>query len=907
MLNHTYTSVKNANLVDCGKKQHISSQPFPLLKDNFLGEFRTELEKKKVLANLGIASELSLEWEYIKGDIARSEALVKELDSRTKYISQLDGFTKNVTDGIQYLETIVGGEQEGEDEQNKRIEDLEKAKDELVTSISTLSKYISETVDINIQELNKSVTDISKKVENITDLINVSTKPGNALTLLTSEDVSEGETPGLYVPDLSKDLSTTQKDVKELQDDVSSINQELESFVTKEELGGGDFNFVTESTFNTYTTQTSTTLTNIQTELNKTVKTGEDGHVDTLYVNTISKNNNEESIKITDSFDVQSGIPLDVRFVVKSLEELHSLKPLVCYAGMGVIVSDQASLYILRQPANGIIDEEYIADKDGINWKCPEDLVIEVLTQEEYNAKVESNSINPHMFYYIHEEVTEEPQRKDFSSDEAYAEALDKWLRVLQQKYMSAVWGQEIESLVASKASNTAVKSLETEIQRLSKLIDTLSGGSNEVNLKDLNDQVTKNRTDLDTLIKEDGTIPTIQKDLESLQTSVSEEYVTKNDITTDNPDVEYIFVKKTAFDEYKHTHDEAIAQKVTSKEINTEQITLNSDVITTDDSNLLFNDEKIALDKQVPVIELIDNNVYEKLEETDPNKYYYVYDLEERYLLDSEFIEYKTSQGKTNQALSESVSNNKLSIGQLSNLTTENKNTLVYAINELHTYISRISNDLDTLITGEGIISSMQEAINSLSKEISEKYVTIESITKEDPSTEYIFLKKSEFDTYQTNHNAELAKQVTTEQVTTNKVVLGTHTVTTDDSNLLFDEETVAFLNQIPLIEVLDNATYDAKEEKDENVYYMVYDTEERYVPDSEFTEYKTSQTQVVENLSTTINKNTNSIGELINLTTDNKNTLVLAINELVNKINTLTAEIQVLKEQLNNSEPIE
>jgi hypothetical protein len=100
MLNHTYTSVKNANLVDCGKKQHISSQPFPLLKYNFLGEFRTELEKKKVLANLGIASELSLEWEYIKGDIARSEALTKELDLRTKYTSKLDGFTKNVTDGI---------------------------------------------------------------------------------------------------------------------------------------------------------------------------------------------------------------------------------------------------------------------------------------------------------------------------------------------------------------------------------------------------------------------------------------------------------------------------------------------------------------------------------------------------------------------------------------------------------------------------------------------------------------------------------------------------------------------------------------------------------------------------------------------------------------------------------------
>jgi hypothetical protein len=124
MLNHTYTSVKNANLVDCGKKQHIASQPSPLLKDNFLGEFRTELDKKKVLANLGVATDLSLEWEYIKGDIGRSEALMQELDSRTKYTTQVGEFKDKVIsiiEGIQYLETIVGGEQEGEDEQNERL------------------------------------------------------------------------------------------------------------------------------------------------------------------------------------------------------------------------------------------------------------------------------------------------------------------------------------------------------------------------------------------------------------------------------------------------------------------------------------------------------------------------------------------------------------------------------------------------------------------------------------------------------------------------------------------------------------------------------------------------------------------------------------------------------------------
>ena len=86
-----------------------------------------------------------------------------------------------------------------------------------------------------------------------------------------------------------------------------------------------------------------------------------------------------------------------------------------------------------------------------------------------------------------------------------------------------------------------------------------------------------------------------------------------------------------------------------------------------------------------------------------------------------------------------------------------------------------------------------------------------------------------------------------------------------------------------------------------------MVYDTEERYVPDSEFTEYKTSQSQVVRNLSENITKQQTSIGELSNLTTENKNTLVLAINELVTKITDLTNEVNTLKEQLTNSQPIE
>ena len=157
MLNHTYTSVKNANLVDCGKKTHITSQPSTLLRDNYLGEYRTELDKKKVLANLGIATELSLEWEYIKGDIGRSEVLMNELDSRTKYISKLDGFQKTLIEGITYLETIIGGDQETEDQQNERLLTLETSTKELSYSLEKLKTYLEDIIEVDIDKLEEDL------------------------------------------------------------------------------------------------------------------------------------------------------------------------------------------------------------------------------------------------------------------------------------------------------------------------------------------------------------------------------------------------------------------------------------------------------------------------------------------------------------------------------------------------------------------------------------------------------------------------------------------------------------------------------------------------------------------------------------------------------------------------------
>lgn len=714
MLNHTYTSVKNANLVDCGKKQHIPSQQFPLLRDNFLGEFRTELDKKKVLANLGIVTELSLEWEFIKGDIGKSTALMQELDSRTTYVSKIDGFKKTLIDGIKALEDIIGGELDVETEQDKRITDLESNHMALRTSLEDVQNYISDTVDININQLDEKLqkvtsdlSELSTKLDNITSLIQVSTKENNALQL-----IEDSETPGLYVPDLSESLNKASEDITQLQEDLAGVNTKLDTFVTKEDLGGeGDYNFVKQTEFDSYTQTTNSELNNIKTDLQNTVKTGEDGHVDTLYVNTISKDNDEGNIKITDSFEVESGIPLDVRFVVKTLEELYSLNPKVCYAGMGVIVSDQASLYILREPFDGIITEEFI--QNSINWRCPDDLVIEVLTTEEYNQKLEEGTLNPHMFYYVQESDDPEPTRANYPDEESYLEAVERWKRTIRDHYMSASWGNEIEKLVANKATTSSVDALSHEITNVKTLVNSIIGGSSGIDLSGLDTRISENTSNIEELTKESGPISTLQTDLQTLQTTVESDYVTKDSIMIDDPATQYIFVKNSEFEAYKNTHEQAISEKIATKEVeatsvnsktlNTEEIiskeiVLNDNTLTSTDDNLMFNEEPVALVEQIPVIEVIADEDFKVKEDIDPDTYYYVYDTTERHVLDSEFTEYKTNQNNAMTTLSNLIVSTQDAVGSLADLTTTNNNSLVLAINELVAKIASISSDLESL-----------------------------------------------------------------------------------------------------------------------------------------------------------------------------------------------------------------
>lgn len=631
MLNHTYTSVKNANLVDCGKKQHIPSQPSTLLRDNFLSEYRTELDKKKVLANLGIVTDVSLEWEYIKGDIGKSAALMQELDSRTKYISEIDGFQKTVIEGIKWLEGVIGGEQDAETEQDNRIENLENTSADLLLDLEELKEYLETTIEVDIDKLQKDLNTITEKVANITNLIQVSSKAGNALKLIGEEELEEGETPGLYVPDLSTEVTEATKNIETLR---TNVNEILDTYVTKEELGGGDFDFVSQDDFEAYTDITDEEIADIKEDLKNTVKTGEDGHVDTLYVNKISKNNDESNIKITDSFEVTEGIPLDIRFVRENLEELYKLPVGVCYPGMGVIVNSLSALYILRKPAEGIsLTQEYISDPN--NWKCPEDLVTVALTREQYESLEE---INPNVFYYIYEDEitrTKEPLREEYLTEEEYQTELQKWiesLKVLSQEYMSAAWGVDIENKLGKKASSQSVSVLMAEI-------NNIKGNGSSPSLESLNksvialqekDAAFKETLD-EVLIRHDdvevGRLVEVEKEVAGVKDNL-ENYVTKEYIQDSSN--EFIFVKNEQYQQDQTELKEQLSKKVETEEIVTNNLSLSGNSIEIVDEHLKINEIALANLDDVPELEVLTQSEYDEKDkngELDDSTYYYTYD----------------------------------------------------------------------------------------------------------------------------------------------------------------------------------------------------------------------------------------------------------------------------------------
>lgn len=539
MIKNCYTSVNNGKLVQsCKNTQHYVPQEIYLLKNNFLGEFRTALEKAKVRANLGIADTDTLYWGNIQGDITNQvdisnyidrllafnydaekgfdagnnfeniqnvrQAAITCLQFLSKFkgegdaIESLDAKIKQLINnlyGVDSLDKIVDSES---GIINTIIKDLNNLKNSLSNATSKI-----EDIELKIITISAEIESLNNSLQEINNLIKISSKENNAL--ITESD-------GLYVPDLSKTVTSNTLEIETLSDKLSEVENNQSNYLTREDFGSDDLDFVTQD--------------KLDTKLKNYIINGQDGNIDTLTVNNITSNKN--NIEVDKPINYNFSGPSDPRLHVKTQEELLSINPDQAWKGMPVVVEDDAIMYILTK-------EPTVQNISLISsWKSADSLKIEVLTYEEYANKKASGKINPSVYYYIIEdevELSEIPSISQYIDDngniseenlQKYKDAIDLWYAdayKLHREYMSAIWGVDMEKKLNNKVSVIDFNYLKDTVEKIknssadNEHIQELESKIKEI----LGDQSDSSKTGR--LIKVENNVEKVIKDLYATDT----------------------------------------------------------------------------------------------------------------------------------------------------------------------------------------------------------------------------------------------------------------------------------------------------------------------------------------------------------------------------------------------------
>lgn len=248
MIQSIYATVSNGNNVHCGKRiPKYQAQPIPLMKSNYLGEFRTQLEKAKARRNLGIGDEYTLSWGNITGHIEDNADLIKFIENQWKYeyvspyIQQEIKTVKEALDyALRYVSTYEANDQAVQnlsqqfDILTQHVDDVQQ---QLQQDINNNSQSI-EQIEQNIDQINQSISNINKSLQNINvdknihdwvqqnlgqsktiyfkDIVETNSDTGSEEVILQIIEVKISQSEynaliikddGLYVEDFSQDIN----------------------------------------------------------------------------------------------------------------------------------------------------------------------------------------------------------------------------------------------------------------------------------------------------------------------------------------------------------------------------------------------------------------------------------------------------------------------------------------------------------------------------------------------------------------------------------------------------------------------------------------------------------------------------------------------------------------------------
>lgn len=177
MIQSIYAAVSNGNNVHCGKRiPKYQAQPIPLMKSNYLGEFRTQLEKAKARRNLGIGDEYTLSWGNITGHIEDNTDLIGFIENQWKYeyvSPYIQQEIKNVKQALDYALYYVSTYEAND----QAVQNLSKQFDVLTQHVDDIQQQLQQDINSNsrsieqieqdIDQINQSISDINKALQTI--------------------------------------------------------------------------------------------------------------------------------------------------------------------------------------------------------------------------------------------------------------------------------------------------------------------------------------------------------------------------------------------------------------------------------------------------------------------------------------------------------------------------------------------------------------------------------------------------------------------------------------------------------------------------------------------------------------------------------------------------------------------
>ena len=649
MITNCYTSVESGKQVACKNTQHYIPEEIYLLKKNFLGEFRTSLEKAKVRANLGIADSETLLWGNIQGDISNQTDIAayintllafdfnaeKDFDPGNdfenvknvrqaaitclQYLSKFKGEGEEIEAtnvrinalinnlyGVESLDDIEGSDQGVINKLNTDFKALQQSLGETTTKVNTIEGQITSIIE-DIDSINNSLQEIN-------NLIKISKKEGNALQM---------EEDGLFVRDLSPSVQSNAEGITTLQGKVSTLEENSKDYLTRDDFGSDDLNFISGE--------------QLDAKLSGYIKTGSDAVVNSITATTTTTDkiqSNSDSISVNKPFSYDFSGPNGSVLSVKSQADLLSINPEKVWKGMPVIVENDAIMYIFtKEPTEETVN-------NISNWKSADSLSIEVLTYDEYRQKKSEGILNPGVYYYIIEDevdlkeipsINKYMDKNGYVSAEnlkAYQDAVDIWYAdayKLHRQYMSALWGVEMEKKLNNKVDKTDYNYLKTvvdeiknsspdpaKIQELENKIIEILGDSSE-------------ESKVGRLVKVENNVEKIIRDLYATNPDgtvlegVDPKFVTWEALGSEGGPLgegESLFVKTTTYNTEKQTFLKKDQQasipsiKSSDTDFYIEENTSDNKLITIKKSGEVLNSEnkQLGFDEDIPYIVYCDS-----------------------------------------------------------------------------------------------------------------------------------------------------------------------------------------------------------------------------------------------------------------------------------------------------------